>query len=208
MVTGRGTELPEEKIGDIRTATLSSVILGLYLSVPSEEYETLVNAIGEMSGTIIDTLLLESKAMKGYYRSVPEALTAAMAALGNLLRTKTAKIRFMKGREAELAVIDCPICEASRTLSISPEKPICRILGLVVRKVTIGYLQRLGIDTDIVVEETECKAKGAPACLFKLTWTGEQMVHTKYVEWEEKRADEEVRARLEAITARSGIRVI
>jgi hypothetical protein len=198
--------LPEQKIGDIRTATLSSVILGLYLSVPSEEYESLADAIGEMSGTIIDTLLLESKIMRGYYRSVPEALVAAINALGNLLNTKTAKIRFMKGREAELTIADCPICEASRTLSISPEKPICRILGLVVRKVTIGYLQRLGIDTDIVVEETECKAKGALACIFKLTWTGEQMVHTKYVEWEEKRADEEMRARLDAITVRSGIR--
>jgi predicted hydrocarbon binding protein len=200
--------LSEGKLGDIRTATLSSVILGLYLSVPSEEYESLVDAIGEMSGTIIDTLLLETKAMKGYYRSVPEALTATMTALGNLLRTKTAKIRFLKGREAELVIVDCPICEASKTLSISPEKPICRILGLVVRKVTIGYLQRLGIDTDIAIEETECKAKGAPACVFRLTWTGEQIVHTKYVEWEEKRADEEVRARLEAITVRSDVRVI
>jgi len=200
--------LPEERISDIRTATLSSIVLGLYLSVPAEEYESLADAIGEMSGTIIDTLLLESKLMKGYYRSVPEALVAAINALGNLLNTKTAKIRFMKGREAELIITDCPICEASKTLSISPEKPICRILGLVVRKVTIGYLQRLGIDTDIVVEETECKTKGAPACLFKLTWTGEQMVHTKYVEWEAKRADEEMRARLDSITVRSGVRGI
>ena len=198
----------EPKLKDIRTATLSSVILGLYLSVPSEDYESLLNAIGEMSGTIIDTLLLESKIMKGYHRSVPEALTASVSVLGDLLRMKTTKVKFAKGKEAELMVPDCPICEASTILSISPEKPICRILGMIVRKVTLGYLQRLGIETDIEIEETECKAKGASACIFKLTWKGEQVVHTKYVEWEEKRADEESRARLDTITVRSDIRTI
>jgi predicted hydrocarbon binding protein len=200
--------LPEEKIRDIRTATLSSVILGLYLSVPSEEYESLINTIGEMSGTIINTLLLDSKLMRGHYPSVPEALSATLNALRDLVGIRSTRIRFTKGREAEIVIVDCPICEASPILSISPEKPICKILGMLIRKVTLGYLQRLGIETDIDIEETECKAKGAPACLFKLIWKGEQVVHTKYVEWEEQRADEECRARLDSIVIRSSMRTL
>ena len=200
--------MPEEKIRDIRTATLSSVILGLYLSVPSEEYESLINTIGDMSGTIINTLLLESKLMRGHYPSVPEALGATLKAFGDLLGAKTAKIRFLRTREAEISIFDCPICEASTTLSISPEKPICSMLGILIKKITVGYLQRLGIETDVEIEETACKAKGAPACIFKLVWKGEQVVHTKYVEWEEQRAEEECRARLDSIAVRAGIRTL
>jgi hypothetical protein len=200
--------VPEEKIRDIRTATLSSVILGLYLSVPSEEYESLINTIGDMSGTIINTLLLDSKLMKGHYPSVPEALSATLRALGDLLGAKTAKIRFFRAREAEIAIVDCPICEASTSLSISPEKPICKMLGILIKKITLSYLQKLGIETDIEIEETECRAKGATACVFKLIWKGEQIVHTKYVEWEEQRADEECRARLDSILVRAGMRTL
>jgi surface antigen len=199
-------KLPKEQLKDIRTATLSSVILGLYLSVPSEEYDSLTDAIGEMSGTIVNTLLLESHLMKGNYVTVPEALVAAVNALGNLVGTRTARLKFLRGLEAELAVVDCPICEASTTLSISPEKPICKILGMMIKKVTVSYLQRLGVEADVEIEETECKAKGSPACIFKVTWKGEKAMHTKYVEWEEKRAEEECRARLESITIRSGMR--
>jgi hypothetical protein len=199
-------QVPEDKIRDIRTATLSSVILGLYLSVPPEEYESLTNTIGEMSGTIINTLLLESILMKGHYQSFPEALSATVNALSSLLGGKTAKIRFMRLREAELIIVDCPICEASTTLSISPEKPICKLLGMMIRKVTVGYLERLGIETDVEIQEIECKAKGAPACVFKVVWRGEQVVHTKYVEWEEQRAEEECRARLDAIVTRASMR--
>lgn len=108
--------MPGDKIRDIRTATLSSVILGLYLSVPSEEYESLINTIGDMSGTIINMLLLDSKLMSGHYPSVPEALGATLKALGDLLGARTAKIKFTRGREAEIAIVDCPICEASTTL--------------------------------------------------------------------------------------------
>jgi hypothetical protein len=200
--------VPEQKLKDIRTTALSSVILGLYLSVPSEEYDSLTDAIGEMSGTIINTMLLESHLMKGNCLSVPEALTATLNVLGNLLGTRTAKLRLMRGKEAELVLADCPICEASATLSIKPDKPICKMLGLMIKKVTVGYLQRLGIEAELEAEETECKAKGAPACIFKLTWKEEKTVHTKYVEWEEKRAEEECRARLDSLTIRSGIRTL
>jgi hypothetical protein len=201
-------EVPEEKMRDIRTATLSSVILGLYLSVPSEEYESLINTIGDMSGTIINTLLIDSKLTKGHYPSVPEALAATLKALGNLLGARTAKIRFLRSREAEVSIFDCPICEASTTLSIAPEKPICSMLGVLIKKLTMNHLQKLGIETNIEIEETACKAKGAPACIFKLIWKGEQTVHTKYVEWEEQRADEECRARLDSIAVRTGMRTL
>jgi hypothetical protein len=200
--------VPEERIRDIRTATLSSVILGLYLSVPSEEYESLINTIGDISGTIINTLLIDSKLMKGHYPSVQEALGATIKALGDLLGARTAKIRFLRSREAEISIFDCPICEVSTTLSISPEKPICSMLGMLIKKITVSYLQKLGIETDIEIEETACRAKGAPACIFKLIWKGEQLVHTKYVEWEEKRAEEECRARVDSIAVRAGMRTL
>jgi predicted hydrocarbon binding protein len=200
--------VPKEKTGDIRITTLSSIILGLYLSVPSEEYGSLTSAIGEMSGTIVNTMLLESHLMKGAHPSIPEALGATMSALGDLLGAKTAKLKFMKGREAELVLRDCPICESSRTLSISPEKPICDILGILIKKVTVAYLQRLGIESNLEIQETECKTKGAPACVFKMKWREEKKVHTTYVEWEEKRVEEESRARLDPIAIRSSIRAL
>jgi hypothetical protein len=200
--------LPREKTGDIRITTLSSIILGLYLSVPSEEYESLTNAIGEMSGTIVNTMLLESHLMKGAHLTVSESLIATTNALRDLLGPSTAKLKFMKGREAELVLRDCPICESSRTLSISPDKPICSILGILIKKVTIAYLQRLGVESNLEVQETECKAKGAPSCIFKMTWKEEKKVHTTYVEWEERRAEEESRARLDPITIRTSIRLL
>lgn len=198
--------MPGERIRDIRTATLSSVILGLYLSLPSEEYESLIDTIGDMSATIVNTMLMDGKIMKRHYPSVPEALAGSLKALGHLIGAKTAKIKFLRGREAEISIYDCPICEASTTLSISPEKPICKILGILIRKITLVYLQKLGIETDIEIEETACRAKGAPACVFRLIWKGEQVVHTKYVEWEEQRAEEECRARLDSIAVRAGMR--
>jgi predicted hydrocarbon binding protein len=200
--------MPKEKADDIRITTLSSIILGLYLSVPSEEYESLTNAIGEMSGTIVNTMLLESHLMKGDHVSVAEALTATIGALRDLLGSATAKLKFIKAREGELVLRDCPICESSRTLSISPEKPICNILGILIKKVTVAYLQRLGVESNLEVVETECKAKGAPACKFRMTWREEKKVHTTYVEWEEKRAEEESRAHLDLIAIRSSIRAL
>jgi len=200
--------VPRERTGDIRITTLSSIILGLYLSVPPEEYESLTNTIGEMSGTIVNTMLLESHLIKSAHISAPEALIATVSALRDLLGPTTAKLKFMKGREAELALRECPICESSRILSISPEKPICSILGILIKKVTVAYLQRLGVESNLEVKETECKAKGASACTFKMTWREEKKVHTTYVEWEEKRAEEESRARLDPITIRSSIRTL